>query len=214
MDLFEKIESSRNEEKAVAMSAYMKNLFPFIGLQAPERRGKCKEYFKEMSKRTDVDWDFVWQCFSKSEREFQIIAIDYLAVMKRKIKESDLDQLEALITTKSWWDSVDSLSGIIGNLALKYPNFKSKIEDWGFHSENIWLIRTAIIFQLKYKEKTDTEFLSAVIQRNSGTKEFFINKAIGWALRQYSKTDPQWVKQFLYDNELSPLSVREASKYL
>ncbi|MGN1386782.1 MAG: DNA alkylation repair protein [Bacillus sp. (in: firmicutes)] len=214
MDLFEKIESSRNEEKAVAMSAYMKNLFPFIGLQAPERRSICKEYFKEMGKRTDVDWDFVWQCFSKSEREFQIIAIDYLAIMKRKIKESDLDQLETLITTKSWWDTVDSLSGIVGDLALKYPNFKSKIEDWGFHSENIWLIRTAIIFQLKYKEKTDTEFLSAVIQRNSGTKEFFINKAIGWALRQYSKTDSQWVKQFLYDNELSPLSVREASKYL
>ena len=214
MDLFEKIEASRNEKKAVAMSAYMKNLFPFIGLQAPQRRNICKPYFKDMSKQHDVNWDFVWTCYQKREREFQIIAIDYLTVMKKKLKETDIDQLEALITTKSWWDSVDSLSGIVGELALKYPNLKKRIYEWGFQSDNIWLIRTAIIFQLKFKDKTDTQFLGEVILRNSQTKEFFINKAIGWALRQYAKTDKQWVKQFLHDNELSTLSVREASKYL
>ena len=214
MNLFKKVESARNKEKAMAMSAYMKNQFPFAGLQAPDRRKICKEYFKEMSKQPVVDWTFVWQCYQKDEREFQIIAIDYLVIMKNKIEEKDLNQLELLITTKSWWDSVDSLSSVVGYLVLKYPSFKRKIREWGFQSNNIWLIRTAIIFQLKYKEKTDTHFLSEVIKHNSQTNEFFINKAIGWALRQYSKTDQQWVKQFLQENELSKLSVREGSKYV
>ena len=212
VDLFEQMELARNEDKAKAMSAYMKNLFPFLGVQAIERRAICNGFFKEKKKRP-VDWVFVQQCYEKWEREYQIIAIDYLLVVKDRLVESDIEKIKQLIITKSWWDSVDCINSIVGYLCLKYSSVKSEVRTW-IYEENIWLKRIAIIHQLKYKEQTDEEFLSEAILKNNDSNEFFINKAIGWALRQYSKTNKTWVQQFLAQHELAKLSIREASKYL
>jgi 3-methyladenine DNA glycosylase AlkD len=126
-----------------------------------------------------------------------------------------MDRIKLLIINKSWWDSVDPLAtNITGILCAKYPELvQSHILSWA-KSDDIWLARVAVLFQLRYKENTDTELLTLIISKNSHNKEFFIAKAIGWALREYSKTNKEWVKLFLDCNILQPLSVREASKYL
>lgn len=214
MDIFTAFYNSRDEQKAEPMSAYMKNKFPFLGIQKPERVRISREFLKQKKSEAQVDWQFVFACFSLPEREFHYLAIDYLAVTKDKLKPSDLDNIEQLIITKSWWDSVDSLDAVVGQIGLNYPEIKNtQVLKW-IASENIWLKRVAIDFQLKYKEKTDTDILGKAIISNKDTGEFFVNKAIGWALREYSKTNPEWVRTFLTEHELSPLSVREAGKYI
>ena len=162
----------------------------------------------------EIDWKFIYKCYEMPEREFQYLAIGYMETVKDLFIPSDMNELEKLITTKSWWDSVDSINSIVGHIAMKYPEVKEDIISQWIISDNIWLKRISIIFQLKYKENTDTEFLSKAISHNSKTNEFFINKAIGWILREYSKTNKEWVKNFIDHNALSKLSIREGSKYL
>jgi len=214
MDIIEVLYRHRNEEQAVPMANYMKNLFPFLGLKKPERQSLTKEFLKEKKKEDKIDWGFIFKCFGMPEREFQYVAIDYMITVKDKFTPDDMETIEKLILTKSWWDSVDAINIVVGHIAMKYPEVKEGILTKWMKSDNIWLNRVSIIFQLKYKEKTDTEFLSKAILHNSGTDEFFINKAIGWALRQYSKIDKEWVKQFIAHHKLHPLSIKEASKYL
>lgn len=214
-DLINSFIENKDPERAAQMAAYMKNQFPFLGIPKPKRVLLGKEYMKEFKKQKEIDWDFVNTLWSMSEREFQYLAVDYLLILKNDLQEKDIENIKTLIITKSWWDTVDTLaSNIIGVLCLKFPQLiKSHILEWS-SSDNIWLIRSAILFQLKYKEKTDAELLGLIIKKNSGTKEFFINKAIGWALREYSKTNKSWVEEFIKGNTLSSLSVREGSKYL
>lgn len=210
IDLFYK---NRNEELAVPMAKYMKNNFPFLGIKTPERKELYKEFIDE-KKDTEVDWDFIYKCFELPEREFQYLAITYMNAVKKLFTVDDMERIKGLITYKSWWDSVDSISPIVGYICLEYPHIKEDVIDKWIFSDNIWLKRVSIIFQLKYKEKTDSKFLTKAIINNSDTSEFFINKAIGWALREYSKTDKNWVKDFIKNNELSKLSVKEGSKYI
>jgi len=204
-----------DQEQAEKMSAYMKDNFPFLGIPKPQRAELQKEFFKHAKKQKKVDWNFVFMLWDLPEREFQCLAVDYLLVLKDSLQESDIDRIKLLIITKSWWDSVDGLAtNITGVLCAKYPDLvQSHILSWA-ESENIWLVRVAILCQLKYKENTNIELLKLVISKNSHSKEFFIAKAIGWALREYSKTNKEWVELFLDCNILQPLSVREASKYL
>lgn len=214
MDIFEILYNNRNEEQAIPMAKYMKNRFPFLGLKKPERVALTKEFLREKKKEDKIDWDFIFKSYNMPEREFQYIAIDYMNIVKDKFTPDDMENIEKLLKTKSWWDSVDSLNIVVGHIARKYPEVKEGIISKWMKSDNIWLNRISIIFQLKYKENTDTEFLSKAILHNSKKDEFFINKAIGWALREYSKTNKEWVKEFIECNELSKLSIREGSKYL
>ena len=133
----------------------------------------------------------------------------------KKFTEKDLPRLKQLIINKSWWETVDSLDAIVGSIVLKYDGLEKIMLEWSV-SDNIWLKRVAIDFQQEYKEKTNTELLEKIIYNNMGSNEFFVNKAIGWSLRDYSKVDPEWVKGFLdkYKEQLSTLSIKEASKYL
>jgi len=204
-----------NQEQARKMSAYMKDKFLYLGIQKPQRTELQKEFIKQAKKQKKIDWDFVFLLWDLPEREFQYLALDYLLALKDNLLKSDVDRVEFLIITKSWWDSVDGLAtNITGILCDKYPELvQSHILSWTA-SENIWLVRVAILFQLKYKENTNIELLKLVISKNSHSKEFFITKAIGWALREYSKTNKEWVTSFLESTTLQPLSVREASKYL
>ncbi len=214
MDIFQIFYNNRNEEQAEPMAKYMKNLFPFLGIKKPERVSLSKEFFKEMEKHNEIDWDFIFKCYDMPEREFQYLSIGYMERVKELFTPDYMKNIEKLIITKSWWDSVDSINSLVGHIAMKYPEVKEDIIAKWIESENIWLNRISIIFQLRYKENTDTEFLSKAILHNSKTDEFFINKAIGWALREYSKTNKEWVREFIESNELSKLSVREGSKYI
>lgn len=214
MDIFQIFYRNKNEENAVPMAKYMKNKFPFIGLKKPERTALSKEFLRLKKKDKEVDWEFIFRCYDMPEREFHYLAIDYMDKVKNLLTPDDIGNIEELITTKSWWDTVDTISKIVGHIAMKYPEIKRDIIQNWICSENIWLKRVSILFQLKYKESTDTEFLCKAIVDNSQTGEFFVNKAIGWALREYSKTNKEWVKEFIENNELSKLSIREGSKYL
>ena len=216
MDIFETFYAAGNEKNALPMAAYMKNQFKFLGIKTPERRMLTKSFLNERKKDAAIDWDFVWKCYELPEREFQYIAMAYLDTMQKKLTIDDIGQLEKLITTKSWWDTVDTIDAYIGELCLRYADLKKTLIPKWINSKNIWLKRVSINFQLRYKEKTDTELLSRAIMSNTGTKEFFVDKAIGWALREYSKTSPDWVRCFIEENRqmLSPLSIREASKYI
>lgn len=212
---FKLIENEKNSDNASAMSAYMKNQFSFLGLKAPLRRELCKEPFKSFKVSKSLSWEFVYRCWEHEAREFQYIGVDYLLAMKCFLKLEDISKIEFLITSKSWWDSVDSLNQIVSYLIFSYPNLKELMLEWSI-KDNIWLRRVAIIHQLLRKDDTDTSLLELVIKNNLGSREFFINKAIGWSLRDYSKFDPDWVRAFIhrYRRQLSPLSIRESSKYI
>jgi 3-methyladenine DNA glycosylase AlkD len=128
------------------------------------------------------------------EREMQIAGLYLLDLMKKQFTEEDLSLLEFIITTKPWWDTIDHIAKKhIGYYLEKFPHARQPIVDKWLASENIWLIRSCILFQLGYKKKTDVEMLADIISRTCHTNEFFINKAIGWALREYAKQDPEKV---------------------
>ena len=209
-------ENEKNEEQANAMARYMKDQFPFYGIKTPERRKCMSVFFRETGiLKLPLSHDFCLQLWELPEREFQNAALDYLAHYAKKLEMDDLSLLKTLITTKSWWDTVDMIATkLVGNLVSKHPDLIDKtMNDWVI-DQNIWLRRTAILFQLSYKDQTNEKILYEYIIKNADQKEFFIQKAIGWALREYSKTNPESVALFINKTELAPLSKREGSKYL
>lgn len=207
--------AAKNPERAEKMAKYMRNQFDFLGLDTPTRQALSKDWLKEKTQAKAIDWALVKQLWDLPEREFQYLACDYLKKMKKELTAADLPAIAALAQSKSWWDTVDSLDERVGDIVQKAPQAKAEMLVWS-QSDNIWLRRLAIDHQLAFKEKTDKELLSVIIQNNFGETEFFINKAIGWALRQYSKVNPDWVRQFIeiYKGQLDRLTIREASKYL
>lgn len=207
--------NSGDKGQAIKMSAYMRDQFPFLGIQSPKRRDLCKPYFQQAKKEKQIDWSFVRYCWEQNYREFQAVAIDYLILMQKLLTPSDIPKIKALALSKSWWDTIDGLDGMMGTLALAYPEVDETLLEWST-DDNFWLRRIAIDHQLSRKDKTNTELLEKIITNNLGQKEFFINKAIGWSLRDYSKTNPEWVRNFTqqYRDKLAPLSIREASKFL
>jgi 3-methyladenine DNA glycosylase AlkD len=197
------------------MAAYMRNQFLFYGIKTPERREIIAPILMEMSKQKDVDWNFVFSCWEDPRRELQYVALSYLNRIRARLTIDDIDRLKRLAVTKSWWDTVDSLDTIIGDIAFRDRRVDEILLSWS-RDDNIWLRRIAINHQRKRKDKTDTALLEEIIRNNLGSDEFFINKAIGWSLREYSKTNPVWVRDFLdrYRGRLARLSVREGSKYI
>ena len=195
----------------------MRNLFPFIGLTRLETAGIIKPYFKQNKNEKTLDWNFIKKCWEKPYREAQYVAIYYLMKFYKKLQKTDLIKVKKLIITKSWWDTVDLLAtNIVGNIVLlDRTNFEKVMLEWSLDN-NIWIRRTAILHQLKYKQNTNIKLLETILMNNFGTKEFFINKAIGWALREYSKTNPQFVKNFIktHSHQMSNLSIRESSQYI
>ncbi|MDR0505078.1 MAG: DNA alkylation repair protein [Bifidobacteriaceae bacterium] len=202
-------------ERAAGMSAYMRHQFAFLGIPTPLRRRLSRPLLAAAKTATAVDWDLVQQCWQRAEREFQYLAINYLQTVKDRLTPADLPVLESLVISKAWWDTVDGLDRVIGRVALRYPQANQTLLEYSL-SDNIWLRRVAIDHQLDRREQTDTCLLEQIIVNNLGLSEFFINKAIGWSLREYAKTNPSWVLDFLkrHRQRLSALSFREASKHL
>ncbi len=213
LEIFSILEAHANPIDAVAMEYYMKGLFPFLGIKTPMRRALTKDFLKKKSKEP-LDWDFVDFCWNQDYREAQYLAMDYLLRKKKELDFEDIPKIKELILEKSWWDSSDVLDKLIAEIEQKDQCVRDLMLLWS-KDENIWLRRISIIFQRHRKEKTDLKLLAKVIENNLGPQDFFIEKAIGWALRDYSKTDPLWVRDFiqLHKPHLSALSIREASKY-
>ncbi len=212
--IFRIFRESADPDRAQQMAAYMRNKFEFLGLMRADRDLLQKEVLQSKKALPAADWEWISQLYDQPEREFHMLAVDYLRAIRKKLTPEDLPKIEALIRRHSWWDSVDALSDVVGTLVKKYPFLLGEALTRWVTDENFWIRRAAIIHQLKFKEETDREFLEFAISSNLGSKEFFINKAIGWALRQYSRTDADWVREFLTRYDLAPLSVREASKYI
>lgn len=200
--------------QAAKMSAYMRDQFPFLGIPTPERKKLSRDFYKSADRQVVV-WDFVFRCWELPEREFQYLAVDYLILLKAALTPADIPNLREIAVSKSWWDTIDGLDILVGDIAFRYPQVNEILLKWSV-DENFWLRRMAIDHQLIRKGKTDTALLEQILVNNLGQTEFFINKAIGWSLRDYSKTNPDWVRGFLerHGSEMAPLSIREASKYL
>ena len=214
LDIFEKFSAAADRSQAVKMSKYMRDLFPFLGIPTPKRKELSKDFLNSARKQKEIDWTFVNTCWEK-EREFQYLALNYISTLAKLLTPNDIPRLKHLAVTKSWWDTIDCLDRIIGGIALKFSEVNTVLLNWST-DENFWLRRIAIDHQLMCKDKTDVLLLEQIIVNNLGQTEFFINKAIGWSLREYSKTNPKWVHNFLtkHNNKLSQLSIKEASKYL
>lgn len=203
-----------NQDKAPQMAAYMKDRFPFLGVQATKRNEITREWTPSIKEL--YFWETIEALWEEEEREFQYVAVELLK--KRKVNSFHPDddaRIRRLIVSKSWWDTVDLIaSSTLGNYLKRFPErTEAVITDYS-ESENIWLMRSTLIFQIKYSKSCDFELLKKLILKFRTINEFFIQKAIGWALRQHSKTDPEAVRNFVSQTDLSPLARREASKYL
>ena len=155
------------------------------------------------------------KCFADEHREFQYLAVDYLSVKNEYLTYEDIPAIRKYIQQKQWWDTIDFFDKVIGDIGLKDKRVDDLMLQWST-DEDFWIRRIAIDHQLLRKEKTNTQLLEQIIINNLGSSEFFINKAIGWSLRDYSKTNPDWVRDFInrYKERMDKLSVREASKYI
>lgn len=205
------LRSAGHLENQQPMAQYMRNQFPFLGIKTPERREILKAFLKGEGDFSLSDAEYL---YGLPEREFKYAAIHLLTKFQKKWSHKDLERLLAMALTEPWWDTIDSFApGIFGPMALREKSVKEKMREL-IYEENLWKKRIAILFQLKYKDKTDPLFLTEAIRENLHTREFFVDKAIGWSLREYAKTDEAFVLTFLQQEELSPLSRREGGKHL
>jgi 3-methyladenine DNA glycosylase AlkD len=209
-------EQNANPSQAAPMKKYMRDQFEYLGIKSPQFKELMKKFFAENGLPPVSDLDIILrELWSLPQREFQYAALSFLSRASKEIPAKFIKTIEYLLTTKSWWDTVDSMAGgTVGVHFQRFPEVREKYLAKWRASENFWLRRTAILFQLNYKKETDFDLLSEIIRENLNSKEFFINKAIGWALRQYARIDPKAVKKFVKSTPLHPLSVREAMKHL
>ena len=207
-----------NLERAEGMKRYMKNQFEFFGIATPLRKDLSRKAIQAVGLPEGEElMELCRLCFGHDCRESQYFVQDVLKPLAKKKLSSDwLPLIEDLILTKSWWDSVDFLAPkLAGHILLRYPNLQPLWHERWIASDNIWLQRSAILLQLDYKEQTNSALLFSDILRRKDSKEFFVQKAAGWALRQYARTEPEKVLDFLSQNRNLPsLTVREASKHL
>lgn len=214
-DLKEAFRLLADDKKAAEMAAYMRNRFRFYGIATPIRRNAYKTVLAAGKKRPAPDWQLLDECWDDDHREFQYFVMDYLKAMQKTLTFDDVSRMERFVRTKQWWDTIDGLDRIIGGIAFTDRRINDLMLKWSL-DDDFWVRRIAIDHQLCRKQLTDTALLEKIIMNNFGSDEFFINKAIGWSLRDYSKTDPVWVADFIdrHRDEMSRLSIREATRRL
>lgn len=205
-----------DKDIAKGQQAYMKDQFPFFGIKATERRIISQAHFKSHGLLEETElYEVVEALWELPMREYQYAGQELLQFHRKRFTVHTIHCLEHCITHKSWWDTVDALNAY--GTGIYFEKFPEKIQTvtagWN-RSDNMWLNRSSLLFQLKYKHRTDTELLSSYIEHLAGSKEFFIRKAIGWILREYAKTNPDWVREFVDAHDLSGLSRREALKWI
>jgi len=216
-DLEKELVEKSDRELAIPMENYMKNNFSFFGIKNQPRKAILKPLWRKYKDEIKLDFrNIALALFDKTEREFHYCAMEIIfkEINKKFVKE-DIQLIEKLITKNSWWDSVDFLAKyLLGNYLLQFPEKTLPIIERFSNSTNMWLNRSAIIFQLDYKVKTNFDLLKAECEKNKNSKEFFIQKAIGWALRDYSRFNPNGVQDYVNSTQLKPLSQREALRLI
>jgi 3-methyladenine DNA glycosylase AlkD len=216
------LQANACNDNVSAMRAYMRDQFDFLGIKTPLRRQLLAEILKPMGKSkfsaAEVLQlaDLLWKL---PQREYQYIAIDLLAQHKKILAPQDIPRLIQLAQEKSWWDSVDGLAAVIGDILLlsrpSFPRAQSMMDE-ALRDPSMWVRRIAMTHQLGWRLQTDTQRLFSYAKQLASEDEFFIRKAIGWALRDYAKWQPEQVREFVHTNSsyLAPLSIREALKNL
>jgi 3-methyladenine DNA glycosylase AlkD len=208
-------EANASAENSAAMEKYMKNLFKFHGLKTELRRSLHKQALENHKMEVkDNPRKIALELYAKTEREYHYSAVEIIiAELKKKYHKEDIKLIEFLVVNHSWWDTIDVISKyMLGEYLKQYPQEIPGVIKGFCNSDNMWLNRTAILFQLGYKKDTDENLLFDVCHIHKGSKEFFIQKAIGWALREYAKVNPETVREFVAIAGLKPLSNREALK--
>lgn len=216
LPLKEAFEQESNPSHAIGQKAYLRNQFDAYGLKMEQMRCVSKLFLKhnplpDYSKMGEI----VKYCWAQDQREWQYFAMDTCIRYKKQWDKDALALFEWMTISKSWWDTVDLIATqMVGEYLKARPQeLQQKPEEW-IESDNIWLQRIAILHQLKYKTATNSNRLKTYCLKTAHSKEFFIQKAIGWALREYSKTDAEAVALFLQTHELKPLSHREGLKWI
>ncbi len=216
-DLKDLLRSHRDPGRATEMQAYLKGQFPFFGIPTTTRRSLLRTFLHErqeipFGQRLREVVRLLWQ---EPERELHYCAQELLELRLKELGPEDFPFLESLVISQSWWDTVDVLAPkLMGGVLVRNPEqLPGKVAEW-LASGHLWLQRTALLCQLKWKDRTDLPCLILAIEHTRRSPEFFLRKAIGWALREYAKTDPDWVRNHVARTELSSLSRREALKHL
>jgi 3-methyladenine DNA glycosylase AlkD len=200
---------------AAPMKKYMRDQFEYLGIKSPQVKALFRQAIHENGLPDMEELDqVIRELWELPQREYQYIAISIMERLEKKLPSRAIQTLEYMIVHKSWWDTVDNISHVVGIHFKRYPDVRERYLAKWRASNNFWLRRTAILFQLDYKKDTDFDLLSEIIRENLDSKEFFINKAIGWSLRQYARVDPEAVMKFVKSTPLHPLSRREAMKHL
>jgi 3-methyladenine DNA glycosylase AlkD len=211
-------QAHQNPQRAKEMSAYMRNLFPYLGINRPQRDEINKLLFPLVKQYVNTSFleEVATLLFQKQEREYHYFALDLLLKYIHHLDENSIHTIEKLALQYSWWDSIDFFATkIVSKLLAKYPALWEKIDEWSV-SDELWLRRIAIICQIPFKKKTNEKRLFQYCLYNAQDKDFFIRKAIGWALREYTKTNAVAVIDFVnkYEELFSPLSKKEALRRL
>jgi 3-methyladenine DNA glycosylase AlkD len=209
-------EQNADPTQAGPMKKYMRDQFEYLGIKSPQFKLLMKEFIAKNGLPSISDLDVILrELWSLPQREFQYAATSFLGKLEKVLPPNFIKTIEYMLLTKSWWDTVDTISG--GALSVhfrRFPEVREKYLARWRASDNFWLRRATILFQLNYKKETNFGLLCEIICENLDSKEFFINKAIGWSLRQYARIDPKAVKKFVKAMPLHPLSRREALKHL
>lgn len=207
--------AAADTDRAGAMATYMRDQFPFLGIDGPAQQALAREVLVGLPRPTDADLQAVaLGCWQLPEREYQYFACAWLRRHAALCGPGFLDTARHLVVTKPWWDTVDALAAhLVGPLVARHPALVRAMDAWST-DENMWLARTAVLHQLRYRDATDATRLFRYCTVLAGHRDFFIRKAIGWALREYAKTDPIAVQSYVevHRDALSPLSIREALK--
>ncbi len=209
-------EINKNKEVAKKMAAYMKNKFPFLGIPSPLRTELNQELQKQFGTVNILEIEPLANAlWNLPEREYQYLAMFLIAKVKEELTPSHIEFVLDLIRDKSWWDTIDMLApNFIGQILKNYPELQDEYIPVWLESNNIWMNRTAILFQLKYKEDTNFVLLKSIVDQLKNKNDFFVKKAIGWALREYSKTDSEQVERYIKQAKLQPLSEKEGMKII
>lgn len=204
-------------ERAAQTTAYLRGVAPFLGIPAPRRRELSRAVLYGTSRPAEADCAAIaLRCWRLPEREYHYFAVDFLRRHVRRCSSGFLPVVRHLVVTTSWWDTVDTLAAhVVGGLVAADPELAAAMDEW-IEDDDLWIARTALLHQLRFKDATDTGRLFGYCLRRADHRDFFIRKAVGWCLREYAKTGPAAVRAFVdgHRAELSPLSVREALKHL
>ncbi|MCD4792451.1 MAG: DNA alkylation repair protein [Bacteroidales bacterium] len=213
--LIKKFKENKDAGIAVGQKKYMKSKFEFLGLKTPVRKKILKEHFKTYGKpeKTKMN-DYIKFLWNLPEREFQYTAVNLYENIAKQFVEEDISILEYMIENKSWWDSVDSIVRLEKTYFQKFPKLIPVHTERWINSDNFWFQRSALLFQLNFRDKMDKELMFRYILKVNDSDKFFVQKAIGWILRQYSKFNPEEVIEFVNTTKLAPLSKREALKII